>query len=107
MLRAACIVIWLASPSIGQDFYTLKGHGGPIMDIAVSPLGEISTASFDNAVGFWRTDGPVWLEGHRAAVNTVCFLNNKIIASGADDFTLWVWSLESANGRMVAAHTAK
>ncbi|MBT7448579.1 MAG: c-type cytochrome [Tateyamaria sp.] len=107
MLRAVCIVIWLASPSIGQDFYTLKGHGGPIMDIAVSPLGEISTASFDNAVGFWGTDGPVWLEGHRAAVNTVCFLNNKIIASGADDFTLWVWSLESANGRMVAAHTAK
>ncbi len=77
------------------------------MDIAVSPSGQVATASFDNAVGVWSPDGPLWLEGHRAAVNTVGFLNDHVVASGGDDFKLWVWSATSGTGRLAAAHTAK
>lgn len=107
MLRALVIAIVMASPLAAQEFYTLKGHGGPIMDVAVAPSGQIATASFDNAVGVWGPDGPLWLEGHRAAVNTVGFLNDRVLASGGDDFKLWIWSADDGAGRQAAAHTAK
>ena len=107
MLRALVIATFIASPLAAQEFFTLKGHGGPIMDVAVSPSGQIATASFDNAVGVWTQDGPLWLEGHRAAVNTVGFLNEHVLASGGDDFKLWVWSAASGKGRLAGGHTAK
>lgn len=107
MLRVLGIATLMASPLAAQEFFTLKGHGGPIMDVAVSPSGQIATASFDNTVGVWGPNGPNWLEGHRAAVNTVGFLNDRVLASGGDDFKLWVWSAENAQGRQAAVHTAK
>lgn len=75
----------LALPAAAQDFTTLKGHGGPIMDIAVAPDGSVVTASFDNSVGVWRDGVPVWLEGHDAAVSTVEVVATFLI-SGGDDF---------------------
>ncbi|MEP1943792.1 MAG: c-type cytochrome [Sulfitobacter sp.] len=96
-----------ASPLEAQVFYTLKGHGGPIMDIAVSQTGQVATASFDNSVGLWQNTVPQWLEGHRAAVNTVQFVSDTVLASGGDDFKLYLWSLETRRGQEAAAHTAK
>lgn len=107
MLRGVVIASVMASPLAAQEFYTLKGHGGPIMDVAVSPSGQIATASFDNTVGVWTPDGPLWLEGHRAAATTVSFVNDRALASGGDDFKLWLWSTATAEGRQAAAHTAK
>lgn len=107
MRCALAIACALASPVAAQEFYTLKGHGGPIMDVAVSPSGQVATASFDTAVGVWTPAGPIWLEGHRAAVNTVTFLSDDVLASGGDDFKLWLWSARSGEGHLVAEHTAK
>ena len=76
MLRTLGIVALLSAPAAAQEFYTLRGHGGPIMDIAVSPSGQIATASFDNAVGAWTEQTPAWLDGHGAAVTTVAFLDD-------------------------------
>lgn len=82
------------------EFATLKGHGGPVMAIAVAPDGAVATASFDNAVGLWaRDDGsaaPRWLDGHRAAVNAVVFLGPDRIVSGGDDARVLVWDLRGA-----------
>ena len=89
MLRTLAIAIVLATPLAAQEFFTLKGHGGPIMDIAVSPSGQIATASFDNSVGIWRDAKPIWLEGNRAAVNTVLFASEDTIFAGGDDFKVW------------------
>ena len=97
----------LANPLAAQEFFTLKGHGGPIMGITVSPSGQIATASFDNSVGVWADDAPVWLEGHRAAVNTVEFLSRDILASAGDDNNLWLWFLRQKKGYQVIGHTAK
>lgn len=109
MWRMVVIGMLCAGVASAQEFYTLKGHGGPIMDIAVSPSGAVATASFDNSVGLWRGDTPQWLEGHRAAVNTVAFWTDTAIASAGDDFALWVWQQEAGRlaGREMTKHTAK
>lgn len=107
MLRALAIAMLCATPLAAQDFFTLKGHGGPIMDIAVSPSGQIATASFDNSVGVWSDGEPRWFEGHRAAVNTVGFWSEDVLASGGDDFKFWLWSQSAGAGRLMAEHTAK
>ena len=84
------------------EFFTLKGHGGPIMGIATAPDGRIATASFDNSVGLWADRIPEWLEGHEAAVNAVVF-NGTAIYSAGDDFTLRKWP----GGDVVGRHQGK
>ncbi|MEX0276398.1 MAG: c-type cytochrome [Ruegeria sp.] len=84
------------------EFFTLKGHGGPIMGIAAAPDGRIATASFDNSVGIWTDQSPEWLEGHEAAVNSVVF-NGTAIYSAGDDFTLRQWP----GGQIVGRHKGK
>lgn len=74
-----------------QEFTTLKGHGGPIMGLAVSQTGQVATASFDNSVGLWNERQPDWYEGHDAAVNTVIFGPGQSLISGGDDFTIQYW----------------
>ncbi len=84
------------------EFFTLKGHGGPIMGIATAPDGRIATASFDNSVGLWSDRKPEWLEGHEAAVNSVAF-NGRAVYSAGDDFTLRRWP----DGEIVGQHKGK
>lgn len=97
---ALCAVVFaLALPVVGQEFRVLRGHGGPIMDTAISPDGSHAlTASFDNSVGYWNlaADTVSWLEGHNAAVKRVLFVGNDLAASAGDDFAIEVWDLASA-----------
>ncbi len=101
MVRPLLALAILALPHSGaaEEFFTLKGHGGPIMGIAVSPNDQIATASFDNAVGLWSETGvPEWHDGHEAAVNTVHFAHGSMV-SGADDFTVKQWPGGTVLGR--------
>ena len=108
MLRALCIAMAVAGgPLAAQDFFTLKGHGGPIMDIAVSPTGRIASASFDNSVGLWDGQSPRWLEGHRAAVTTLSFDAAPTILSGGDDFRVLLWHPDREAAVEVAEHLGK
>ena len=107
MLRAFAISMLCATPVAAQDFFTLKGHGGPIMDIAVSPSGQIATASFDNAVGVWDDQLPQWLDGHGAAVNTVTFLEPNVVASAGDDFIAKLWLVDEQIGHEIGTHGGK
>lgn len=84
----------------------LEGHGGPIMDIAVSQEGTVATASFDNSVGLWRENEVVWCEGHAAAVNTVAFVDADRLVSGGDDFAVRLWS-GCDNARELGRHLGK
>lgn len=101
-LGAVILCLWPALACAG-DFFTLKGHGGPIMGIAAAPDGRIATASFDNAVGLWRDGTPQWLDGHEAAVNTVIF-DGKALISGSDDFSVRQWS---SDGVVIGQHQGK
>ena len=93
-MRLALVLIFtgsLAPPAGAADFRTLAGHGGPVMSAEIGPDGEYAlTGSFDNSVGYWdlTSEGVVWLEGHRAAVKTVMFLDKTTAASGGDDFAV-------------------
>ncbi len=105
---AAALALAL-SLSAGQagDFFTLKGHGGPIKAIAAAPDGQILTASFDNSVGLWQAGAPRWLEGHRAAVNAIAFAGDGRVISAGDDNDLRLWSLGEGTSTRLAGHTAK
>ncbi len=107
MLRALAISCLLASPLAAQEFFTLKGHGGPIMDIAVSDNGTIATASFDNAVGLWDGSTPTWLDGHEAAVIAVNFWSDTFAVSGGDDFSVRLWIDGQKTSRILGHHAAK
>ena len=91
MIRAAALLLALAAPAVAEDFTTLQGHGGPIMGLAVSPSGQVASASFDNSVGLWDGRRPTWLEGHDAAVVTLTFGPDGALYSGGDDFAVLVW----------------
>nr|WP_317853188.1 c-type cytochrome [Ruegeria sp. WL0004] len=90
MMRALALAMILLPATAAAEFFTLKGHGGPIMGIATAPDGRIATASFDNSVGLWTGTQANWLEGHEAAVNAVAF-NGTALYSVSDDFTLRRW----------------
>ena len=98
------LIAFLALPlsATAQEFFTLKGHGGPIMDIAAASDGRIATASFDNAVGLWHNGSVRWLDGHEAAVNAVVFAGNTVVSAG-DDNTVRLWP----KGRILGRHDAK
>ena len=101
-MRRLVLALSLLPLTAEAEFFTLKGHGGPIMGIATAPDGRIATASFDNSVGLWSEGQPVWLDGHEAAVNSVAF-NGTAIYSAGDDFTLRRWP----GGEIVGQHKGK
>jgi cytochrome c len=104
VLRVAIAMLLAATP-VHAD--RLAGHGGPVMDVAVSG-DAVLTASFDYAVGLWHDGAPVWLDGHRAAVNTVAFLPGGRAASGGDDFAVMVWDLGTGEAlRRLEGHRGK
>ncbi len=109
MLRPLVIAFGLIAPVCAgaQEFFTLKGHGGPIMDIAVASGGQIATASFDNALGLWTGTTPQWLEGHRAAVNTVTFLEDGRVVSASDDFAVMIWDVPDGAQATLGTHKGK
>ena len=89
-LLNSLLLVW-ATAAGAQDFTTLKGHGGPIMGLAVSDAGQLASASFDNSVGLWDGATPIWLDGHNAAVTALAFGPDGKLYSGGDDFALRIW----------------
>ncbi|WP_172294745.1 c-type cytochrome [Pseudoruegeria sp. HB172150] len=102
---AAAVLALILSVAEAQDFTTLKGHGGPIMGLAVSAGGQVATASFDNSVGLWDGREPAWLEGHAAAVTVVTFGPGGTVLSGGDDFSVRLWN--DGASRTLGTHQGK
>jgi len=109
MIRALVVGLGLfAAPALSGEFFTLKGHGGPVMGLAVAPAsGQIASASFDNAVGLWNGTQPLWLDDHRAAVNVVAFVGDGQLVSGGDDFRLLLWDTDGRTAVELTRHDGK
>lgn len=109
-MRALIAGLWLvaAAPATSAEFTTLKGHGGPIMGLAVNPqTGQVTSASFDNSVGLWQGRSPRWLEGHDAAVISLVQLDAGHVVSGGDDFVLMLWDTASGEATRLTGHKGK
>lgn len=108
MIRFCAIAtsICLCTAPLGaQEFTTLKGHGGPIMGLAVTEEGRVVSASFDNSVGLWDGSKAAWLEAHEAAVNVALPLPDGRLASGGDDFSVLLWN--EGNAKELGRHRGK
>ncbi|WP_323769858.1 c-type cytochrome [Antarctobacter sp.] len=92
-MRAVAVLCLALSvlPAAAQEFTTLKGHGGPVMALAVSPAGQVTSASFDNSLGLWTGQDPQWLDGHAAAVTALTWGPGGALLSGGDDFSVRQW----------------
>lgn len=106
MIRWLALLAICAGGVSAQEFTTLKGHGGPIMDIAVSDSGQVATGSFDNAIALWNDRDPVWLEGHDAAVTAVAHGPDGVLVSGGDDFVVRLWT-KGTGPRVLGRHKGK
>ena len=106
-MAAAIILMTLSWIAQAQDFFTLKGHGGPIKGVVSGDDGAIVTASFDNSVGVWRDGSAQWLEGHTAAVNAVAYLADGRVVSAGDDFSVRVWTPATRTSRILGQHAGK
>ena len=98
-LAAMWVFAFLLGASAEELPLKLKGHGGPIKGISISPDGTRAlTASFDYSIIYWDLDtGELVhrLEGHDAAVNDVEFVpGGERAVSVSDDGSLGIWDLQ-------------
>lgn len=105
-LLTMALVVW-AGVAGAEGFTTLKGHGGPVMGLDVSPEGRVASASFDNSVGLWDGPAPHWFEGHDAAVTAVRFAGRAMVLSGADDFRVLAWDRRTGTPEELTRHAGK
>jgi eukaryotic-like serine/threonine-protein kinase len=83
----------------GQELHTLRGHGGEVYTLAISPDAEgrwIASAGEDSTVKVWdsHTGKVRTFRGHRGLVSSVAFSpDGRRLASGSRDKTVKVWDL--------------
>lgn len=101
------VALSLASPGHAQ----LRGHGGPVRALAVSPDGSrLVSASFDTTAIAWSlasgTADKV-LRFHEGAVNAVAFLKDGRMATAGEDGRIAIWRRgEDKPVTVLEGHTA-
>lgn len=100
----AAAVVWSAQAQ-------LRGHGGPVRAIAVSPDGKhVLSGSFDSSAIYWslaRDVAEQVLRFHDSAVNTVAILPDGRLVTGGEDARIAVWPPGAASpATVLQGHTA-
>jgi cytochrome c len=103
----ALIPLVLALPAEAQ----LRGHGGPVRALAVSPDGKMAmSGSFDQSAILWDLDRGAALQVlrfHDGAVNALAVLPDGRFVTGGEDGRLAVWHAgTSVPARVFEAHKA-
>jgi cytochrome c len=90
----ALVASWLLA--IGTANAQLRGHGGPVRALAVSPDGKIlMSGSFDTSAIRWslaRSAAEDVLRFHDGAVNAVVLLRDGAAATGGEDARIAIWN---------------
>ena len=88
-----CLVLVFVVPLANAA--DLRGHGGPVRGIALSPDGQtIATASFDSTVILWSAEtgaARAVLRFHTGVVNAVIALPDGRFASAGEDGRIALW----------------
>ena len=86
MVRISAVVLLIASGAIASA--QMRGHGGPVRALAISPDGEEAVSgSFDTAVIRWslsKNEAQAVLRFHDGAVNAVALLADGRVASSGE-----------------------
>jgi cytochrome c len=92
VLLALTLLLPLAS---GPAHAQLRGHGGPVRALAISPDGtQAVSGSFDTSAIRWslaRNAAEQVLRFHDGAVNAVVFLRDGRIATSGEDARIAIW----------------
>jgi cytochrome c len=112
--RARLLLLLLAlcgaaapAPALAQ----LRGHGGPVRAVAVSPDGRrILSGSFDATAIVWSLSSgsaESVLRFHDSAVNAVAYLKDGRVATAGADTSIAIWQPGAAKPeRVLRGHTA-
>src|ERR1700752_231860 len=96
MLRVAAAVILLLLIPLGVTHAQLRGHGGPVRALAISPDGtQAVSGSFDTSAIRWslpRNAAEQVLRFHEGAVNAVAILKDGRIATSGEDARIAIWT---------------
>ena len=83
--------------SAGPAEAQLRGHGGPVRAVAISPDGaRIVSGSFDTTIILWSLPTSLAeqvLRFHEGAVNAVIFLKDGRVATSGEDASIAIWEL--------------
>ena len=107
MLRVLLAVTLLLPLSSAGAQAQLRGHGGPVRALAISPDGaQAVSGSFDTSVIRWslaRNAAEQVLRFHDGAVNAVVFLRDGGIATSGEDARIAIWRPGEARPATVLA----
>jgi len=111
MLRVLVVLLLLAVSSPERAQAQLRGHGGPVRALAISPDGtQALSGSFDTSVIRWslqRNAADQVLRFHDGAVNAVAFLPDGRIVTSGEDARIAIWRAGELKPAMVLeGHTA-
>jgi cytochrome c len=99
----AVTLLLAAAPDLAQA--QLRGHGGPVRALAISPDGsQAISGSFDTSVIRWslqRNAAEQVLRFHDGAVNAAVFLPDGRIATSGEDARIAIWRPGEAQPSMV------
>ena len=105
MLRVLFVFMLLAVISPEEAQAQLRGHGGPVRALAISPDGtQALSGSFDTSAIRWslqRNAAEQVLRFHDGAVNAVAFLPDGRIATSGEDARIAIWRAGELQPAMV------
>ena len=114
MIRATCTVVIAVALLVGISraaMAQMRGHGGPVRAVAISPDGRsILSGSFDTSVIRWSVAtgfAEQVLRFHASAVNAVVFLSDTRMASASADGQIAIWTTgHSKPDAVLSGHSA-
>jgi cytochrome c len=108
---AVCAVGILALAIAATAQAQLRGHGGPVRALSISPEGKLAiSGSFDTSAIRWSLEGDAAVEVlrfHEGAVNAVAYLPDGRVVTGGEDGRIALWrSGEPQPAAVLEGHAA-